>query len=205
MHCRLDDLSAAVGYCDPASGKAKTVRRVAARSAIVVIATDALTRVFVLYAWAGRVSTKALGEQLAEVYETWKPKLFGIESNGMQTAFGDALRLYLRERGLRVPLMPHHQPTKIDKDFRIRAALSPVVNNGRLFLQHSQVELQQELTNFPMTATKDLIDALASAVTLLPGRPAPVVRADEAAARLAYLRDSGAPASYIQAVAEGRA
>jgi phage terminase large subunit-like protein len=95
------------------------------------------------------------------------------------------------------------QPTNIDKDWRIRTILQPVIADGRLFIRDEHMELKQEIINFPMSPTKDIIDALASAVKLLPATQSRAQKDQELERRLAYLRDSGAPADYIMQVARG--
>src|SRR3990172_6085092 len=85
----LGDLSYRVAFCDPAAGKRLALKRVRARSAIVVVAQDTWGRVFVLFAWAARCSTDQLTAKLFEVNDTFHPRTFGIESNAMQSLYGD--------------------------------------------------------------------------------------------------------------------
>lgn len=195
----LNSLGSPFFFCDPA-GKKKPgeIKRVRSRSAIVGVASDHLSRIFVLYAWAKRCTTDELIERMFEVQGQFKPRTFGVEANAMQSLFADAVRRESRLLQKRIALLPVTQPTNIDKDFRVRAALQPVIAWGRLFVQEHQTELIHELTSFPMSATKDLVDALASAITLVPQRPTRR-QADEEIEQLArYLRNSGAPASYIE-------
>jgi len=199
-YIRLEDLIFRAAFCDPASGKKEQIKRVRARSAIVVVGADVLSRFFVLHAWAERCSTDHLMDRIIEVNDQWRPRVFGIEANAMQSLFADNVQREARYKEKSIPIVPVYQPTTIDKDWRIRMTLQPVIANGRLLLLASQHELKVELVSFPMSATKDLVDALASAIALIPG---PVVRRDqdeEMDARLAYLRESGAPASYIEQV-----
>lgn len=194
----VDDLQTRIAFCDPASGKKLALKRVRARSAIIVIAQDPLSRLFVLHAWAERCSTDKLTNRILDVNERYKPKVFGIEANAMQALYGDMVSREARFRSKRLPLSPVEQPTKIDKDWRIRMALQPVIADGRLFIQPDQHELRAELTTFPMSMTKDLIDALASAVTLMPQRAIARETKDEVDKLAAYLRASGAPPRYIE-------
>ena len=205
MEIPLSLLSNCYSFCDPA-GKRKpgeTLKRVRARSAIIVVAPDHLSRIFVLYAWAKRCSTDEMIEQIFETQERFRPRIFGIEANAMQSLFADAIRRESRILQKRIALLPVSQPTGVDKDFRIRAALQPVVAWGRLFVQEHQTDLIHELTSFPMSATKDLVDALASAIALVPQKPTVRQQSEEIQQLARYLRDSGAPVSYIeQRVAE---
>ena len=201
----LSELGMCMAFCDPAAGKNLNLKRVRARSAIVVVAQDSLGRVFTLLAWAARCSTDALTTKIFEVNETFRPRTFGIESNAMQSLYGDMVGREARFRERRVPILEVRQPTNVEKNWRIRTILQPVVANGRLFIQPQQLELRAELVNFPMSATVDLVDALASAVKLLPTVQIRREQDGELQKRLAYLRETGAPMDYILQVARGAA
>jgi hypothetical protein len=193
----LDNLER-YAFADPASGKQK-VKKIRARQAIVVIGIDHLLRIFVLFAWAGRYVTSRFRDKILDTIERFSPRRFGIEANAMQELFGDEVIERAKERfGSARGLVSVPQPTKIEKDFRIRTTIEPILNDGRLFVNPSQVELISELRGFPTAATKDLVDALASAITLIPRRPPSVRHNAEADALADYLRRSGAPGWYIE-------
>jgi hypothetical protein len=102
-----------------------------------------------------------------------------------------------------LPLQAIWQPTNVDKDFRIRQVLKTYSASGRLFVPPRCVELRQELMGFPSSPRKDLVDALASALRLLPAIVPKAAVDHEREERLAYLRETGAPPEYIQRVARG--
>ena len=185
------------GFTDPASARGK-IRKIRARQAIVVVAADDLRRIFVLYSWAGRLGTSKYIDRILNVCENYETKLFGIEANSMQSLFADMVQLEAKKRSSRLPLVPVQQSTKVDKDFRIRSALEPVINAGRLFIQSRHSDLESELRGFPTASTKDLVDCLASAITLVPKRLPRQQENAEVEALAKYLRDTGAPASYIK-------
>jgi hypothetical protein len=133
-----------------------------------------------------------------KVCEDYQPKLFGIEANAMQSLFADLVTDAAKQRAKRIAFVSVTQPTRIDKDFRIRTTLEPVIADGRLILQEDQVELESELRSFPTGLTKDLVDCLASAITLMPRRPLPQQQSEEADQLASYLRNTGAPSWYIQ-------
>ena len=193
----LKDLSETYAFCDPASGK-QQLRRVRARSAIIVVAPDFIQRIFVLYAWAKRCSTDELMQEILSVSERFHVKLFGVEANAMQSLFVDALRREARHAEKRLPLVPVMQSTKVEKDWRIRSALQPVIAHGRLFTQPGQHELNNELATFPMSATKDLVDALASAISLVPAKSTRKQKDGEMASLARYLRETGASPRRIE-------
>jgi hypothetical protein len=155
-------------FIDPAGGKRQQLKRVRARSAIVVVGADYMERLFVLHTWADRASTPQILEKVFAINERFKPRRFGCEANALQSLFADAIRYIAKERGLRIPLTPVEQPTKITKEFRVRSILQPIIGNGRLFLQPNQHELRTEITAFPTGLTVDLVDALASVAAMVP-------------------------------------
>jgi len=186
-----------VGFTDPASGKS-SLKRVRARQAIIILAHDWLQRIYVLYTWAGRIPTSRYLDKILKVCEDYQPRQFGIEANAMQSLFADLVTDAAKKRAKRLAFVPVTQPTRIDKNFRIRTVLEPVIADGRLFMQESQVELQGEIRSFPTGLTKDLVDCLASAITLVPRRPLPQQQNEEADQLATYLRNTGAPSWYIQ-------
>lgn len=191
------------GFCDPASGK-QEIKSTRARSAIVVIASYDIF-VFVLYAWASRGPTGKLIEKIFDVCDQWKPRLFGIEANAMQEAFANSVIYQAKLRQKHYPIVPKYQPTKIDKRWRTRSSLQPRIGWRRIIFGPDQHELISEVTTHPMAPIVDLVDALASACAMLPGRHVQADVDNELNARLKYLRDTGADPDYIQQVAEGQA
>ena len=189
-----------IAFTDPSGGKnvAQKLKRTSARSAIVVIGVDDLCRIFVLHAWADRCPTNAYVEKIYKVATDLQPKIFGVESNAMQALFGDMLVREAKALKMRIPFVPVPQNTKIEKRWRIRTTLQPVIGDGRLFLQEDQLELKAELATFPMAPTMDIIDALASAVALAPKRAAKSIRNEQNDALIDYLRKSGAKPEYIR-------
>lgn len=190
-----------IGFLDPAGGKRTSMelKRVRARSAIIVIGVDVVaSRVFVLYSWADRCTTDQMIDQLFHVHKRFQTKMFGIEANALQYLFATAIQREARQRGIKVPIIPVDQPARVDKDDRIRAELQPLIHQGRLFVQKNHHELITEMRGFPTAKTKDMVDALASAVHMMPKKTIKQARSDEGRALAQYLRDSGAPDWYIQ-------
>jgi len=185
-------------FLDPAGGKA-TQDKAKARSAIVGVSMDPANRVFIRKVWAERCSTEKIYNKIYEFNAELRPDIFGIEANAQQSLFADSVIKDAREKKLQVPIAHIVHPTNINKDFRIRTYLQPLVSEGRLFMQKEEhSELFKEITAFPMSRLKDIIDALASAVSLLPRYYSIDECGEDAKAHLKYLRDSGAPASYVE-------
>ena len=179
-------------FLDPAGGKrTQIVKKVRARSAIVVVGADYLQRIFVLYTWADRASTPEIIEKVFEVQEHFQSRRFGCEANAQQSLFSDALAYVAKSKAKTLNLVPVVQDTKVTKEFRIRSVLQPVIGNGRLFLQANQHELRTEITAFPTGMTVDIVDALASAVALVPRITRQELDHRAEGQLEAYLRDSG--------------
>jgi len=196
-----DHLTYTTAFLDPAGGK-ENKQRLKARSAIVVVSSDAADRKFVRYSWAERCSTDKIYNKIYEVNAMFKLNEFGIEGNAQQGLFADSVIRDARERGIRIPARSIVHPTTLNKDFRIRTYLQPIVQQGRLFVdEQGQEELMDEILSFPMSSVKDLIDALASAVSMIPKQRTAITRSAEAEAHLKYLRESGAPMHQIEATA----
>ena len=196
----VKELSEKFAFLDPAAGKQgrDQAKRGLARSAIVVVALDYAQRIFVMEAWAKRCSTPDLVEKMFELNSKWKLQQFGVEANAMQSLFIDTVNMIARQRRERLPLVPVTQNTRIDKMFRIRAALQPIFSEGRLLIGEDQQELRNELRAFPRGQTVDLVDALASVVKLLPNIPQEEQVNEDARELAAYLRDQGVSPYYIE-------
>jgi hypothetical protein len=186
-------------FLDPASGKVK-VDKLRAQSAITVIHPDAVGRIFVLEAWADRIPTVQLIEKVYELNERYRPVIFGCEANAMQSLFVDLFQEHARLTQRSLPLVPITQNTKIDKDFRIRHTIQPILNQHRLFLrtQNGQLQtgteaLRSQLASAPGGVLKDLIDALASTIALAPARTQPQAQSGERDLLIARLRKQGIP------------
>jgi hypothetical protein len=202
----LDQLTERYAFCDPASSKKDhELKAIKARSAIVVVAPDWLGRIFVLEAWAKRCSTDQLIEKMFAVHDTWKLRVLGGEANGLQELFQEAVMRDARLRGKQLPLRPVHQPTRIEKTWRIRTILQPIIASGRLFVRDDMTELKTEIASFPLSPLKDMVDALASAIALVPLRVTRKETDAETEHLLDYLRKTGAPAAVIEEVARRRA
>lgn len=197
-------------FSDPAGGVSR-VKKIRARQAIVCASTDWLQRVFVHYAWAGRLPTSKYKDKILEVYEEHQPRVFGIEANAMQKLFGDLVRDEAKRKFGQARFIGVSQPTRLEKDFRIRTTLEPVIFSGRLFIAGKtnidgqligvnvmMQELMNELRGFPTAKTKDLVDALASVIALMPKRMYEKQRSDEMDSLAAYLRSTNMPPHLIE-------
>ena len=184
-------------FADPASGKNR-LKKIRARQAIVGIGVDPLQRVFVLEAWAGKLTTTKFRDKIIEFYSQYAPRKFGIENNAMQELFGDLVKEEARKKYGNVRIVGIPTSTKVEKDFKIRTIIQPFFNDGRLFIQEGHTELIAEIRGFPTYYLKDLIDSLAMCIKMIPKQRESLVRADEIKQMAEYLRNSGASSHYIQ-------
>lgn len=169
-----------------------------ARSAIVVVGVDPLNRIYVLDAWADRVGTNEIRKKFVDMCEYWGPTVAAFESVGQQSLLSDPIMDEAAERGITIPLAAITPTTKVDKRFRIRATIQPVYGAGRLLINESLIELINEVTSFPMSSTVDLVDALASAIGMIPPMTTEQQKQDDAAELAKYLRDNGVPMTDIE-------
>lgn len=158
-------------YADLAAGKDTKNKTKGAKQAVVVGARDWLDRWFFLQTWAGRETTSDFKEKILETQEIYKPRIFGLEANGMQVLFGNLVREEAKLRFGKVKMIPVYQPTNVEKNFRIRTGLEPLINQGRLFLLPDADDARVELRGFPTGRTKDVVDAMETCIRLAPKRP----------------------------------
>lgn len=167
----IDALGERRSFLDPHSGQegaGRTVKSGLARAAIVDIARDQYNRIWVLDAWAGRVGTEQMVDELIKHWQRWHSSPFGIEAAGQQKLFVDTVRMILRMRGLNIPIDGREPSTREKKVFRIRRVIQPVVAEQRLLINKELVELKTEMAQFPTGQTMDIVDALAGAIDMLP-------------------------------------
>ena len=189
-------------FLDPAGGK-QQVKKTRAKSAIIVVGADSLNRFFVLYTWAERCATTDIYEKIYEVNELFKPDTFGIESSAQQSLFVDGVIMDAYMRQKTVPIVAVPMPVSISKEFRVRTVVEPVIKEGRLFINKEEhKELFNQIRDHPMNTIVDLIDALASAIHLIPKQALPREITRENQELLDYLRNTGAPIDIIQKAAQ---
>ena len=187
------------GFCDLAAGKEARAKRRTARQVIAIGARDWLDRWFFIHIWAGRETATDFKKRIVDVQEQYRPRIFGVEANGMQVLYGSLVREEARLRcGSRVKMIPVYQPTNVDKDFRIRTGLEPLIAQGRLFLLPELTDAWIELRGFPTAATKDIVDAMETCIRLAPKRPIKTQNSAEREQYAAYLRSSRIPAHLIE-------
>jgi predicted phage terminase large subunit-like protein len=157
------------------------------------------SKIWLLDAWADRIGTTGIVKAFIDMCEKWQPIVAAYEDMAQQSLLADPIMAEAENRGIIVPLTPVTVSTKVDKNWRIRTLLQPVIGAGRLMINEGLTDVVNEITNFPMAAVRDLVDALASAVGLVPPPAAQVQNRDAVQDMASYLRQSGATPSHIEA------
>ena len=195
----IDHINPRYMWLDPASGKRdERLRSARARSAIVVVGRAMDEKVFVLDAWAKRAGTQEIARVFVDIFQKWGPVVAGYEDMGQQSLLVDPLYQEANQRGLVLPLSAVKVNTKVDKNWRIRSVLQPLIGHGRLLINADLLELKQEIVNFPMSNLKDLIDAAAGACSLIPPARTTGQQSQEQRELARNLLESGASPSEIE-------
>lgn len=186
-------------WLDPASGKRDAkLRSVRARAAMIVVGTSADQKVWALDGWAKRAGTQEVVRTFVDMVVKWGPVVAGFEDMGQQSLLLDPILQEADSRGVSVPLAPTKVNTKVEKNWRIRQQLQPLIGHGRLIINEELIELKSEIAQFPMSNMKDLIDALAGACSLVPPPLTKERKSQEAQELARYLRETGVPPSEIE-------
>lgn len=189
-----------VAWCDPAGGNNTLITKVGVRSraAIVSIGQDDMERVFILEAWAKRLPPDQLISRIFEVNFKFQPAVFGVDASGPQLTFYQTLSKEAHDRDIKINLRGVAE--RQDKVTFIETVLQPVVAQGRL-LKPPDAEcndLKNEWQSFPSGAYKDIMDALARAVWLLPSSLPAHMKLMERNQLKRYLQQTGMDAQQIE-------
>lgn len=121
-------------------------------------------QVFVLDSWSKRCDPAEFIEKMFEMYQRWSPRVLGIEKAGQQS-----IKFWFKRRqkelGLYVNVVDV-SPKNRKKTEKIRKALQPVVNLGKLFLRKSQANLRHQFQYHPDLENDDEIECVAYASEL---------------------------------------
>lgn len=172
--------------CDPNSGEATA----SDFPAIIVSGVSPKEQVFTLDAWSRRVPPDAFVERIYDMWVQWQPRVLGIEKAGQQSTLFYFKRL-AHDRKVYINVLPL-TPKNRNKPERIRKALQPIVNTGRMFVRKSQLVLRHQFHFHPDIEHDDEIDALAygTEVWRSPLTQSELDEEDEAVSRVLKLRSS---------------
>ena len=107
-------------------------------------------------------------EKTFEYVLKYRPKTgtikVGVEVNGGQEVYVKLFQEEMKKRNLFFQIVEIRQ--NVDKGVRIRA-LQPRWESGNLLLKQGMVELEEQMTRFPVSAKVDILDALASQLQVI--------------------------------------
>ena len=165
---------------DPATGEGRNTDE----SAITVCGHDRSSGlIFVLDAWAGRVTAFDLINKVLDMAEEWKPNVVSPEDVSFQKTLKWYLKKTMLERGIHFPIRPVKPGTK-SKGARIVDSLQPFVRNQQVNFTKGQRKLVQELLNLQVVGGKvvgkspNLADSLAYHVEYWRGKSKPQEKED---------------------------
>jgi predicted phage terminase large subunit-like protein len=188
-------------FADPAGGTNTLLTHAGTRSraSIVVVGQDDLERIFILEAWAKRLPPDQLMAKMFETQFKWKPAIFGMDSSGPQLQFHQIVKKEARDRNIHWNLRGVAERT--DKITFIETVLQPIVAQGRLLrsaVEHEVADLKNEWQSFPGGSYKDIMDALARAVWLLPSSLPAHLRLMDRMQLKRYLERTGMDSSQVE-------
>jgi len=143
-------------------------------TAIVTCGMNKEGKIFVLDYLQGHWGTPSeIIERIFEVYDKWKPRVIGIETNNWQKTLKWWAEKSMVERGTPLPLTELRAHPRERKELRIKA-LEPLYSNKQVYHAHWMRELEEQLLAYTQEGMKakhdDLIDALAYQLeVLVPG------------------------------------
>jgi predicted phage terminase large subunit-like protein len=165
---------------DPATGEGNKTDE----SAITVCGHDRATgMVFVLDAWAGRVTAFNLIERILAMAQEWEPHVVSPEDVSFQKTLKWYLKKAMVEKGIHFPIRPV-KPGNKSKGARIIDSLQPFVRNQQVFFTKGQRKLVNELINLQVVGGKvvgkspNLADSLAYHVEYWRGKAKPIPEED---------------------------
>jgi len=136
--------------------------------AIVIIGIDDKGEIYVLDTYHGHHSFFPQLKKIAEYAAHWNPLKIAVESNAYQAAVPQELKRRSEEFGF-LPIFPI--TTTKDKITRARK-VSALFESGRVHVKKKQIELLDEILNFPRTSVADdVLDALMLAIEIANIRP----------------------------------
>lgn len=139
---------------------------------ITVVDIDTEGCWYVRHARRERLTPTQIINLVFDLNAEYKPMGIGIESVAFQKAILYLLQEEMRNRGVVVPVKEVHPGNDRTKEMRIRGALVPRFEWGRILLAQGLHDLEAELSQFPRGSHDDIIDSLAQieAIAIIPSK-----------------------------------
>jgi hypothetical protein len=144
------------------------------RHAIVVDGLDEDGNHYLLESWAQAASYDVFYNKIFEIAQKFSLTRIGVETIAAQRYIAHHLMSMCATKGYSIRIDELRGEVDLGdgeisrrKEFRIRNVLSPIAEQGRLFVQRRQVDFLNEYQTFPKGRYVDALDALAYAPQLV--------------------------------------
>jgi hypothetical protein len=144
------------------------------RHAIVVVGCDDVGNHYLLESWAQAASFDVFYNKIFEVAMKFGLTRVGVETVAAQRYIAHHLMSMCQSKGYAIRIDELKGEVDLGdgeisrrKEFRIRNVLSPIAEQGKLFVQRRQVDFVNEYQTFPKGRYVDALDALAYAPQLV--------------------------------------
>jgi len=133
--------------------------------AVGITASDHQGNVFSLEDYGGRPTVEEACKVILDMYLKWRPRIIGIEETNSQNWLYIVEKHFTEQRvSARFErLKPNNQA----KEERIRTCLQPLLAYKKLFVPTTQLELRNQIKNYPGVDFDDRIDRFAYGTTLI--------------------------------------
>lgn len=107
----------------------------------------------------GRFTPTQVVEKIAQHKKAFNVEKVGIEVVYYQKAILEEIKHYYQRTGDAFPVSAYDRDPRVTKDARIRG-IQPIAANGALHYREDMVEFLEEYEDYPMSRTRDILDAL---------------------------------------------
>ena len=129
-------------------------------SGFIVVGVDVSDNWYILESRREKVSVGKMIDVIFDLNENYKPETIGLEVIGQAQALMTSIHSEEESRQVYLPIFEIKSQPMVRKEIRIRSALQPRFERGKIYLKKDQPELEDELIHFPLSEHDDLVDAL---------------------------------------------
>lgn len=129
-------------------------------SSIVIVGVDYENSWWVLETRSGQWTTGELIDQMFDVNKVWKPLTMTLEVIGQAQGIMHPIHQEEDKRNVYLPLFEIKARGDVAKEVRIRSALQPRFERGKVFIRRDMFDLEEQILHFPHSKRDDMIDAL---------------------------------------------
>lgn len=148
--------------CDAAGSDGKT----SDNAAFGVLLVDHASNAYLVGGVLRKMGPYEFVQELFRLFDQWRPEFFVIQKATIETTIQSFLNVEMEKRskeGKTCPAFHRYSLHKREKKMRITAALQPLINSGRFFVDPSipfLPVLQKEVEDHPNSGSDNMIDAL---------------------------------------------